>query len=155
MSPRFPLPPFTWDTAIEKVRAIEDCWNSREPVRVALGYTVDSFWRDHLEFFSGRAAIEWFLARKWATQLQYRLINEVWAFTDNRIAVRSAYEYCDSEGNWFRAYGNENWELDPDGLIRRRLASINEQPIAETERMFLWQLGRRPDDHPELSDFDF
>jgi hypothetical protein len=152
---RAPLPPFTWETATEKVRAIEDSWNGREPAKVALGYAIDSFWRNGIQFLSGRAAIEAFLARKWAKQTEYRLINELWAFTDNRIATRFASEYLDERGTWYRAYGNENWELNPDGLIWRRVASISDHPIAEADRMFLWPLGRRPDDHPELSDFDF
>jgi uncharacterized protein len=154
MSPR-PLPPFTWDAAIEKVRAIEDSWNSCEPARVALEYSIDSFWRVRLEFLSGRAAIEAFLTRRWEKQLERRFIHELWAFVDNRIAARFAYEYRDDNGKWFRAYGIGNWELGPDGLIRRCIASINDHPIDEVDRMFLWPLGRRPDDHPELSDFDF
>lgn len=154
MSPR-PLPPFTWETATEKVRAIENSWNSREPARVALDHSIDSFWLVRLEFMSGRAAIEAFLARKWAREFECRFIHEPWAFTDNRLATRFAYEYHDDDGKWFRAYGSENWELDPDGLIRRCIASINDHPIGEADRMFLWPLGRRPDDHPELSDFDF
>ncbi len=152
---RAPLPPFTWKAATEKVRAIEDSWNTREPALVALGYTIDGFWRSRIGGLSGRAAIEAFLTRKWAKQLEYRHINELWAFTDNRIAARFAYEYHDVNGNCYRAYGNENWEIDPDGLIRRRIACINGHPIAEPDRMFLWPLGRRPDDHPDLSDFDF
>jgi uncharacterized protein len=152
---RPPLPPFSWESAVEKVRAIEDSWNSREPVQVALGYTIDSFWRSRVEFLSGRAAIEAFLTRKWASQPEYRFIKELWAVTDNRIAVRFACEYHDDRGRWYRAYGNESWEINPDGLLLRRIASINEHPIAEADRMFLWPLGRRPDDHPELSDFDF
>ena len=152
---RPPVPPFTRETAIQKVRLAEDGWNSREPVQVALAYTIDSVWRNRAEFLSGRAAIEAFLARKWAKELDYRLVKELWAFTDNRIAVRFAYEYHDDSGTWFRAYGNENWEFDPDGLMRRRIASINEHPIPEPDRMFSWPIGRRPDDHPELSDFDF
>lgn len=150
-----PLPPFTWDTATAKVRAIEDNWNSREPARVALCYSIDSFWRIHLKFLSGRAAIEAFLARKWAKELEYRLINELWAFTDHRIAARFACEYHDHNGKWFRAYGNENWELDQEGLIQRCVACIDEHPISEADRMLLWPLGRRPDDHPDPSDFDF
>lgn len=149
------LPPFTRKTAMEKVRLIEDLWNSREPARVALGYTIDSFWRICIEYLSGRAAIESFLARKWVKERDYRLIMELWAFTDNRMAVRFAYEYRDDSDIWFCALGNENWEFDPDGLMRQRIASINEYPIAEADRIFLWPLGRRPDDHPELSDFDF
>jgi len=152
---RLPVPPFSRETAIQKVRLAEDGWNSREPVQVALAYTIDSVWRNRAEFLSGRAAIEAFLARKWAKELDYRLVKELWAFTDNRIAVRFAYEYHDDSGIWFRAYGNENWEFDPDGLMRRRIASINEHPIAGPDRMFRWPIGRRPDDHPELSDFDF
>lgn len=152
---RPPVPPFTRETAIQKVRLAEDGWNSREPAKVALAYTIDSIWRNRAEFLSGRAAIEAFLARKWSKELDYRLVKELWAFTDNRIAVRFAYEYHDDSGTWFRAYGNENWEFDPDGLMRRRIASINEHPIAEPDRMFFWPLGRRPDDQPELSDFDF
>jgi nuclear transport factor 2 (NTF2) superfamily protein len=154
MLPR-PSPPFTWETAIEKVRAIENSWNSREPAQVARDYSIDSFWRIRLEFLSGRAAIEAFLARKWANELECRFIHELWAFTDNRIAARSACEYRDGNGRWFRAYASENWELDPDGLIRRCIASINDHPIDEADRMFVWPLGRRPDNHPELSDFDF
>ncbi|WP_316168904.1 MULTISPECIES: nuclear transport factor 2 family protein [unclassified Bradyrhizobium] len=152
---RPPLPPFTLESAIQKVRLAEDSWNSREPARVALGYTIESVWRNRTEFLSGRAAIEAFLTRKWTKELDYRLVKELWAFTDNRIAVRFAYEYCDEHGNWSRAYGNENWEFDPDGLMRRRLASINEHLIAAADRTFFWPIGRRPDDHPELSDFDF
>jgi uncharacterized protein len=152
---RPPLPPFTPESAIQKVRLAEDSWNSRDPALVALAYTIDSVWRNRTEFLSGRAAIEAFLARKWAKELDYRLVKELWALTENRIAVRFAYEYHDERGDWFRAYGNENWEFDPDGLMRRRLASINEHPIAGIDRAFLWPIGRRPDGHPELSDFDF
>jgi uncharacterized protein len=151
---RPPVPPFTRETAIQKVRLAEDGWNSREPAKVALAYTIDSVWRNRAEFLAGRTAIEAFLARKWAKELDYRLIKELWAFTDHRIAVRFAYEYHDDSGTWFRAYGNENWEFDPDGLMRRRIASINEHPIAELDRSFFWPIGRRPDDQPELSDFD-
>jgi len=153
--PRPPLPPFSGASAIEKVRLAEDNWNSREPSRVALGYTVDSQWRNRAEFISGRSAIEAFLARKWARELDYRLIKELWAFAEERIAVRFAYEYHDDSGNWFRAYGNENWEFDADGLMRRRIASINEHPIAEADRKFRWALGRRPDGHPGLGDLGF
>ncbi|MBB6252247.1 DUF1348 family protein [Nitrospirillum iridis] len=149
---RPPLPPFTLETAVQKVRAAEDGWNSRDPVRVAQAYTVDSRWRNRAEFVTGRPAIEAFLARKWAKELDYRLIKEIWAYTGNRIAVRFAYEYHDDSGNWFRAHGNENWEFDADGLMQARHASINEHPIKETERKFHWPLGRRPDDHPSLSD---
>ncbi|WP_044564343.1 nuclear transport factor 2 family protein [Azospirillum sp. B4] len=149
---RPPLPPFTLETAIQKMRAAEDGWNSRDPAKVALAYTVDSRWRNRAEFVTGRPAIEAFLARKWAKELDYRLIKEIWAHDGNRIAVRFVYEYRDDSGNWFRAHGNENWEFDGDGLMRARHASINEHPIKETERKFHWPLGRRPDDHPGLSD---
>ena len=152
---RPPLPPFTEQTATEKARLAEDGWNSRDPAKVALAYTPDSQWRNRAEFLSGREAIEAFLARKWTRELDYRLIKELWAFTDNRIAVRFAYEYRDDSGQWFRAYGNENWEFDADGLMRRRIASINEHPMAEADRKFHWPLGRRPDNHPELSDLGF
>jgi len=148
---RPPLPPFTEQTAIEKVRLAEDAWNGRDPAKVALAYTEDSRWRNRAEFINGRAAIEAFLTRKWARELDYRLIKELWTFAGNRIAVRFAYEFHDDSGTWFRAYGNENWEFDADGLMRRRIASINEHPIAEAQRKFHWPLGRRPDDHPELS----
>ena len=153
--PRPPLPPFTEQTAIEKVRLAEDGWNSRDPAKVALAYTEDSHWRNRAEFITGREAIVAFLTRKWAHELDYRLIKELWAFRDNRIAVRFAYEYHDDSGNWFRAYGNENWEFDADGLMRRRIASINEHPIAQTDRLFQWPLGRRPDDYPGLTDHGF
>jgi nuclear transport factor 2 (NTF2) superfamily protein len=149
---RPPLPPFTRETAAMKVRAAEDAWNSREPERVSLAYTVDSTWRNRSEFCSGRDAIVQFLRRKWAKELDYRLIKELWAFDGARIAVRFAYEWHDDSGNWFRSYGNENWEFDEHGLMRRRMASINDLPIAESERKFRWPLGRRPDDHPGLSD---
>jgi len=149
---RPPLPPFTEATAIEKVRAAEDGWNSRDPARVALAYTPDCRWRNRVEFPVGRAQIEALLARKWSRELDYRLIKELWAFAENRIAVRFAYEYHDDSGQWFRAYGNENWQFDAEGLMEQRLASINEHPIAETDRKFHWPLGRRPDDHAGLSD---
>ncbi|TCK31005.1 hypothetical protein EV667_1110 [Ancylobacter aquaticus] len=152
---RPPLPPFTRETAMEKVRLAEDGWNSRDPAKVALAYTPDSAWRNRAEFVNGREAIVAFLTRKWARELDYRLIKELWAFTENRIAVRFAYEYHDDSGNWFRAYGNENWEFDADGLMRRRLASINEHPIPEADRAYHWPLGRRPDDHPGLGDLGF
>lgn len=152
---RPPLPPFDEASAIEKVRLAEDGWNSRDPTRVAQAYTPDTRWRNRAEFFTGRDHVEAFLRRKWDRELDYRLIKELWAFTGNRIAVRYAYEYHDDSGHWFRAYGNENWEFDPDGLMRRRLASINEHPIAAIDRRFHWPLGRRPDDHPGLSDFGF
>jgi nuclear transport factor 2 (NTF2) superfamily protein len=154
MSPPL-VSPFGWEAAAAKVRAMEDSWNSREPDRVARDYTIDSFWRSRVEFLSGRATIESFLMRKWVKLEEYRRINELWALTGNRMAVRFAYEYQHESGNWHRAYGNENWELDPDGLIRRRIASMNSHAIVEAERMFLWPAGRRPDDYPELSDFDF
>lgn len=152
---RPPLPPFTEPTAIQKVRLAEDAWNSRDPERVALAYTPDSRWRNRAEFIHGRAAIEAFLQRKWARELDYRLTKQLWTFSGNRIAVRFAYEYHDDSGNWFRAYGNENWEFDADGLMHRRLASINEHPISEVERRFRWPLGRRPDDAPELDELGF
>ena len=153
--PRPPLPPFTEATAIEKVRLAEDGWNSRDPAKVALAYTPDSHWRNRAEFLTGRDAVVAFLTRKWTRELDYRLIKELWTFAGNRIAVRFAYEYHDDSFNWFRAYGNENWEFDADGLMRRRIASINEQPITEQDRKFRWPLGRRPDDHPGLSDYGF
>jgi len=152
MSSRPPLPPFTAETAAQKVRSAEDAWNTREPERVALAYTEDSRWRNRSEFISGRAEIVAFLERKWARELDYRLIKEVWAFTGNRIAVRFAYEWHDDSGSWFRSYGNENWEFDERGLMRRRHASINDLPIGEAERKYHWPLGRRPDEHPGLSD---
>jgi nuclear transport factor 2 (NTF2) superfamily protein len=149
---RPPLPPFTEQTAIEKVRAAEDGWNTRDPVRVALAYTPDCRWRNRVEFPQGRAEIEAFLTRKWSRELDYRLIKELWTFSGHRIAVRFAYEYHDDSGQWFRAYGNENWQFDAQGLMELRIASINEHPIAEADRKFRWTLGRRPDDHPGLSD---
>ncbi|MBA4748930.1 MAG: nuclear transport factor 2 family protein [Sphingopyxis sp.] len=149
---RPPLPPFTEETAREKVRLAEDGWNSRDAAKVALAYTEDTIWRNRAEFPRGRAEAQAFLERKWAKELDYRLIKELWAFTGNRIAVRYAYEYHDDSGNWFRAYGNENWEFAADGLMHRRHASINEHPIHEDERKFRWPLGRRPDGHPGLSD---
>ncbi|MFC6312905.1 nuclear transport factor 2 family protein [Paraburkholderia dipogonis] len=149
---RPPLPPFTRETAIQKVRAAEDGWNTRDPERVSLAYTVDSVWRNRAEFTNGRAEIVGLLRRKWARELDYRLIKELWAFTDNRIAVRFAYEWHDDSNNWFRSYGNENWEFDEHGLMARRHASINDMPIREADRLYHWPLGRRPDDHPSLSD---
>ena len=149
---RPPLPPFTAETAAQKVRMAEDAWNTRDPARVALAYTTDSRWRNRSEFLEGRAAIEAFLTRKWSRELDYRLIKEVWAFRENRIAVRFAYEWHDDSSSWFRSYGNENWEFDEQGLMRRRIASINDLPIKESERKYHWPLGRRPDDHPSLSD---
>lgn len=153
--PRPPLPPFTHETAAEKVRLAEDGWNSRDPAKVAQAYAIDTEWRNRAEFISGRAAAQAFLTRKWGRELDYRLIKELWAFAGNRIAVRFAYEYRDDSGTWFRAYGNENWEFSEDGLMRRRLASINEHPIAEADRCFRWPLGPRPDGHPGLSRFGF
>ncbi|MGZ4538753.1 MAG: nuclear transport factor 2 family protein [Blastococcus sp.] len=150
--PRPPLPPFTRDTAVEKVRLAEDAWNTRDPERVAAAYTVDSRWRNRAEFLSGRQEIQAFLNRKWARELDYRLIKELWAFGDDRIAVRFAYEWHDDSGTWFRSYGNENWEFDDEGLMRVRHASINDLPIAESERRYSWPLGRRPDGHPGLGD---
>jgi hypothetical protein len=147
-----PLPPFTLETARQKARMAEDAWNSRDPVKVALAYTTDSRWRNRAEFFQGRDAIEAFLKRKWARELDYRLIKEVWAFHDNHIAVRFAYEWHDDSGSWFRSYGNENWEFDPHGLMRVRFASINDLPLQEADRNYHWPLGRRPDDHPGLGD---
>src|SRR5580698_961469 len=145
MTTRPPLPPFTREAAIQKVRLAEDGWNTRDAEKVALAYSLDSRWRNRSEFVNGRAAIEAFLTRKWARELDYRLIKELWAFTDHRIAVRFAYEWHDDSGNWFRSYGNENWEFDGDGLMRRRIASINDLPIAASERKYHWPLGRRPD----------
>jgi uncharacterized protein len=150
-----PLPPFTRETARQKVRLAEDAWNSRDPERVSLAYSVDSRWRNRAEFLTGREAIVQFLRRKWTRELDYRLIKELWAFTDNRIAVRFAYECHDDSGNWFRSYGNENWEFDDKGLMRHRIASINDLPIKESERKYHWPLGRRPDDHPSLSELGF
>jgi uncharacterized protein len=149
---RPPLPPFTPESAVEKVRKAEDAWNSRTPEKIALAYTIDSEWRNRSEFFTGRDAIVAFLTRKWRRELDYRLIKELWAFRDDRIAVRFAYEWHDDSGNWFRSYGNENWEFDEHGLMRLRIASINDLPIDASERRYHWSLGRRPDDHPSLSE---
>ena len=149
---RPPLPPFTPETAAQKVRLAEDGWNSRDPERVSLAYTVDSRWRNRAEFLEGREAIVAFLRRKWARELDYRLIKELWGFRENRMAVRFAYECHDDSGNWFRSFGNELWEFDEHGLMRRRMASINDLPIAESQRLYRWPLGRRPDDHPGLTD---
>jgi hypothetical protein len=149
---RPPLPPFTAETAAQKARSAEDAWNGCDPERVSLAYTEDSVWRNRAEFVSGRGDIVAFLKRKWARELDYRLIKEVWSWSDNRIAVRFAYEWRDDSGHWFRSYGNENWEFNDDGLMRRRIASINDRPIAESERKYHWPLGRRPDDHPGLED---
>ena len=149
---RPPLPPFNRDSAIKKVRLAEDGWNSRDAARVALAYTVDTRWRNRAEFVNGREEAHAFLSRKWNKELDYRLIKELWAFTENRIGVRYAYEWHDDSGNWFRSYGNENWEFTPDGLMANRYACINDLPITEQERKFRWPLGRRPDDHPGLSE---
>ena len=146
------MPPFTWETAIAKVRAAEDAWNTRDPERVSLAYTPDTQWRNRAEFVSGRAEVVAFLERKWARELDYRLIKEIWAHGESRIAVRFAYEYRDDSGHWFRAYGNENWEFDASGLMQRRIASINDLPIEESERLYHWPSGPRPADHPSLSD---
>lgn len=152
MPARPPVPPFDHESAVRKVRLAEDAWNSRDPERVALAYTPDSQWRNRSEFLQGRAEIIAFLQRKWARELDYRLIKELWTFAGNRIAVRFAYEWHDDAGNWFRSYGNENWEFDEEGLMRRRLASINDLPIAETQRKYRWPLGPRPEGHPGLSE---
>jgi nuclear transport factor 2 (NTF2) superfamily protein len=149
---RPPVPPFTLQTATEKVRLAENGWNTRDPAKVSLAYSSDSVWRNRAEFLHGRAAIVAFLTRKWQRELDYRLIKELWSFHENRIAVRFAYEWHDDSGNWFRSYGNENWEFDGDGLMRRRLASINDLWIRDSDRKCHWPLGQRPDDHPSLSD---
>jgi uncharacterized protein len=151
MTPRPPVPPFTRETAIQKVRAAEDAWNTCDPARVPAAYTPDSRWRNRDEFFSGRDAIAAFLNRKWARELDYRLIKELWAFTENRIAVRFVYESHDAEGRWWRSHGNENWLFDVEGYMAERHASINDLRIAESERLFRWPRGRRPDDHPGLT----
>ncbi len=152
MESKPPFPPFTLDTAGQKVRAAEDAWNTRDPARVALAYTEDTRWRNRAEFPVGRDQIQQFLERKWARELDYRLIKELWAFASDRIAVRFAYEWRDDSGHWFRSYGNENWEFNDQGLMKRRFASINDMPIQESERKYHWPLGRRPDDHPGLSE---
>lgn len=149
---RPPLPPFTRESAVQKVRLAEDGWNSRDPDKVALAYSLDTRWRNRAEFIKGRDEARAFLARKWAKELDYRLIKELWAFTGDRIAVRYAYEWHDDSGNWFRSYGNENWEFGEDGLMIKRYACINDLPIQEADRKFRWPLGRRPDDHPGLSE---
>ncbi|PPD14566.1 MAG: hypothetical protein CTY25_09415 [Methylobacterium sp.] len=149
---RPPFPPFTHETAVQKVRMAENAWNMRDPERVSLAYTEDSRWRNRAEFPRGRAEIVEFLTRKWSRELEYRLIKELWAFADNRIAVRFAYEWHDDSGQWYRSYGNENWEFDARGLMALRFASINDQPISETDRKFHWPQGPRPQDHPGLSD---
>ncbi len=152
--PRPPLPPFDLEGAVQKVRMAEDAWNSRDPAKVALAYTVDSVWRNRSEFLQGRDAIVQFLTRKWAKELDYRLIKELWAHSDRRIAVRFAYEWHDDSGNWYRSYGNENWEFADNGLMQRRIASINDLSIEPAERKYHWPLGRRPDDHSSLSDLE-
>ena len=152
---RPPLPPFTLETATQKVRMAEDAWNSRDPARVALAYTADSRWRNRAEFLQGREAIEAFLTRKWQREHDYRLIKEIWGCREKRIAVRFAYEWHDDAGQWWRSYGNENWEFDSEGLMRTRHASINDLAISDSERKYFWPLGRRPDEHPSLSDFGF
>jgi len=152
MTTRPPLPPFTLETAMQNVRMAEDAWNTRDPERVAQAYTEDCPWRNRAEFINGRQEIVAFLQRKWNRELDYRLIKEIWAHADNRIAVRFAYEWHDDSGQWFRSYGNENWEFAENGLMRRRIASINDLPIREEDRKFHWPLGRRPDDHPGLGD---
>jgi len=149
--PRPPFPPFDASSATQKVRLAEDAWNTRDPQRVSMAYTPDSVWRNRAEIFAGREAIQQFLVRKWAKELDYRLIKELWACQGNRIAVRFAYEWHDDSGNWFRSYGNENWEFDDQGFMRRRIASINDLPIAPADRKYHWPLGRRPDEHPGLS----
>ncbi|WMW80866.1 nuclear transport factor 2 family protein [Undibacterium cyanobacteriorum] len=149
---RPPLPPFNLETAIQKVRFAEDAWNSRDPQRVALAYTHDSQWRNRNEFIRGREQIREFLTRKWEKEMEYRLIKEVWAYDSHRIAVRFAYEWCDQDGNWFRSYGNENWEFADNGLMQKRYASINDLAINEQRRLFRWPQGRRPDEHPSLSE---
>jgi nuclear transport factor 2 (NTF2) superfamily protein len=151
-APRPPLPPFTRETAIQKVRMAEDAWNSRDPVRVSLAYTPDTIWRNRAEFPVGRESVVEFLTRKWNRELDYRLIKELWAFGENRIAVRFAYEWHDDAGQWYRSYGNENWEFAENGLMHRRFASINDKPINADERKYFWPAGRRPDEHPGLSD---
>ena len=152
MTARPPLPPFTMDTGVQKVRLAENAWNSRDPEKIALAYTEDSRWRNRAEFLQGRDAIVAFLNRKWARELDYRLIKELWGFRENRMAVRFKYEWHDDSGNWFRAHGNELWEFDENGLMRRREASINDAPIAASERKFLWPLGPRPEEHPGLTE---
>ena len=152
MEQRPPFPPYTLETALQKVRAAEDGWNSRDPERVSLAYTVDTVWRNRAEFPRGRDQVQAFLTAKWQRELDYRLIKELWAFHEHRIAVRFAYEWRDVHGQWHRSYGNENWEFAPDGLMAHRHASINDLPIADSARLFRWDLGRRPDEHPGLSE---
>ena len=155
MEVRQPVPPFTTETAAQKVRLAEDAWNSRDPVKVSLAYSPDTYWRNRAEFVHGREEAQAFLARKWNRELDYRLIKELWTFAGNRIAVRFAYEWHDDSGQWYRSYGNENWQFDENGLMTHRHASINDMRIAESERKYHWPLGRRPDDHPSLSDLGF
>ncbi|MET3653253.1 nuclear transport factor 2 family protein [Dyella japonica] len=155
MEVRQPVPPFTAETAAQKVRLAEDGWNTRDPARVVLAYAPDTYWRNRAEFVHGRAEAQAFLTRKWNRELDYRLIKELWAFEGNRIAVRFAYEWHDDSGQWYRSYGNENWEFDQNGLMTHRHASINDQRIDESERKYHWPIGRRPDDHPSLSDLGF
>tara|TARA_R110001583_G_scaffold171120_2_gene324613 strand:- start:11268 stop:11735 length:468 start_codon:yes stop_codon:yes gene_type:complete len=152
MESKPPLPPFTEQSAIQKIRMAEDAWNSCDPERVSLVYTVDTYWRNRSEFVNGRQQVKEFLTRKWQKELNYRLIKELWAYTENHIAVRFAYEWHDASGQWFRSYGNENWEFTEQGLMKRRFASINDLAINETDRQFLWPLGTRPEDSPSLSD---
>jgi uncharacterized protein len=152
MNTKPPLPPFNRETATEKVRLAEDAWNSCDPERVSLVYTEDTIWRNRSEFPKGREQVKEFLVQKWSRELEYRLIKELWAFNDNRLAVRFAYEFHDDTGQWYRAYGNENWEFNEHGLMMRRFASINDLAIKESERKFHWSTGRRPDDHPGLSE---
>ena len=152
MEIKSPVPPFTKDTAIQKVRLAEDAWNSRDPERVSLVYTEDTYWRNRSEFPLGRSQVKEFLIKKWNNEEQYRLIKELWAFSTNRIAVRFAYEWHNDSGEWFRSYGNENWEFNDQGFMQRRFASINDLPIKENQRKYFWPLGRRPDNHPGLSD---
>lgn len=152
MDTKPPVPPFTEETAIQKVRMAEDAWNTRDPEKVALVYTEDTQWRNRAEFPQGREQVKEFLRRKWSKELDYRLIKELWGYTEHRLAVRFAYEWHDDSGQWFRSYGNENWEFNPQGFMQRRFASINDLHIAEADRLYHWPLGRRPDDHPGLSD---
>lgn len=152
MDPKPPLPPFTAESAVQKVRLAEDAWNSRDPERVSQVYTEDTVWRNRSEFVSGRDQVKTFLQRKWANELDYRLVKELWAFTGNHLAVRFAYEWHDESGSWYRSYGNENWEFNDEGYMQRRIASINDLPINESDRKFFWPLGRRPDGHAGLSE---
>lgn len=151
-NPRPPFPPFNEETAAQKVRMAEDAWNTRDPERVSMAYTPDTIWRNRAEFLVGREAIVEFLTRKWRKELEYRLIKELWAFHGHRIAVRFAYEWHDESGQWFRSYGNENWQFNNQGFMQRRIASINDLPIVESERKFHWPQGRRPDEHPSLTE---